>query len=92
MLMLAFTILLGSIVMLFALHKTQQITQLRLGSKYRNAWKVLKYFIGAFVVAYLFMATLVFLGYYRILPLESNPAMPIVGLIFLVGSIPCVFL
>ncbi len=77
----AILILLGSIIMLFAVYKTQQLTNLRLNKKYQKAWNILKYFMLLFFVGYLFIfVSVVFNGY-------SNTLQSIQGLIFLFGAL-----
>ena len=71
----------GSIIMLFAVFKTQKFTNLRLSNKYHNTWNILKYFMILFFIGYICIFVLVlFLGHSEIIQ-------TIEGLIFLVGAL-----
>ncbi len=77
----AILILIGSIIMLFAVYKTQQLTKLRLNKKYQKAWNILKYFMLLFFIGYLFIfVSVIFSGH-------SQKLQSIEGLIFLFGAL-----
>jgi len=77
----AILILLGGIIMLLAVYKTQQLTNLHLNEKYQKAWKVLKYFMIIFFAGYMFIFVyVVFLGHSELLQSFE-------GLIFLFGAL-----
>ena len=80
MIELSILISLGSIIMLLAVYKTQQLTNLHLSDKYQKAWIVLKYFMIAFFIGYVFVLVFTLLGY-------SRTIQSLTGLIFFFGAL-----
>jgi PAS domain S-box-containing protein len=80
MIELSILISLGSIIMLLAVYKTQQLTNLHLSDKYQKAWIVLKYFMIAFFIGYVFVLVFILLGY-------SRTIQSLTGLIFFFGAL-----
>ncbi len=80
MLEISILISLASVIMIFTVYKTQQLINLRLSDKYQKAWVVLKYFITAFLIGYVFVLIFTFLG-------NSKIAQLLMGLIFFLGAL-----
>ena len=80
MLELSILISFGSIIMLFAVYKTQQLTNLRFNNKYQKTWNILKYFMIVFFVGYIIILVSVLSG-------DSRIIQSITGVIFLFGAL-----
>ncbi len=80
MLELSILISFGSVIMLFAVYKTQQLTNLRFNNKYQKTWNILKYFMIVFFIGYIIILVSVLSG-------DSRIIQSITGVIFFFGAL-----
>ncbi len=73
-------ILVGALILLFAISRTHQIFKLLTTKKFRNNWRNLFLLMAFFFLGYLGVVLIVFLGYENILPLLT-------GVIFFFGAV-----
>ena len=80
MLELAILISLGGIIMVFAVFKTQQLTNSDYIKHYKKTWNYLKYFMVIFCVGYITVLVFVLLGHSRVIQ-------SVTGAIFFLGAL-----